>query len=171
MIGAWWMLGGTAALLAGTIALEAMPAPRAVPAARPVAVAAAVPAASPASAPPDRGLVQTILARPLFAPDRRPDAETGAARAGLPRLAGIVFVPGDAVGIFQADEKAKPVSVAEGGFIGGCGVVRVERDRVTITCNGATHVMRPSYLNAVAAAPVPISRLLHAKRTDPALQP
>jgi hypothetical protein len=170
---AWTVLGVLGTALAGTIAYEAAPAPHRD---APVAAASIVPQAAPSRPLPARAddtAVETVLARPLFAPDRRPDPDQSAARGapGLPRLSGIVLAPGNAFGIFQADAKAKPVIVGDGGSIAGCGVGGIEHDRLTLTCGAVSHILRPSYLQGAAFTPIPITRLLHAKRTDPALQP
>jgi hypothetical protein len=171
---AWTVLGVIGAGLAGTIAYEAAPAPHRAASLTAAPSVQPAPPAQPEAARGDDAATATILARPLFASDRRPDPEQSSQRGapGLPRLSGIVYAPNSAFGIFQADAKTKPVIVPAGGFIAGCGVGTIERDRLTLTCGAVTHVLQPSYLQgAVLAAPIPITRLLHAKRTDPALQP
>ena len=97
----------------------------------------------PTPPPPDRTgeWAATALARPLFAPDRRPVPEPrGAAVAGgpagreLPRLTGVMVTPGGAAAIFAgAAEGAKPQVMRVGDSLGGFEVKAIMAGEVTLT--------------------------------------
>ena len=114
-------LGGFAFLsvaLLAVIALEltaaAVPPPEAAAPARVTDLPAAV-------VSDDSGLVPIILARPLFASDRRPTASAAAVAASddMPRLAGILIDGTQRSAIFQPSGDGKPVTVAVGDQIAG----------------------------------------------------
>lgn len=92
----------------------------------------------------------TALARPLFAPDRKPVLEPrGAAIAGapgLPRLAGVLVTPAGGAAIFAAaSEGAKPQVVRVGDRVGGFEVTAILAGAVTLTGPEGARVIRPSY--------------------------
>jgi hypothetical protein len=91
-----------------------------------VGAAAGVPAGRPmpadAAAEQLRRWLAASLARPLFAPDRRPIAAQARATSdavALPRLSGIMITPTGSRAIFGGVGGGKPVVVAEGGSVGG----------------------------------------------------
>lgn len=112
-----------------------------------------------------RAWAETVLARPLFSPDRRPAsvAATGAgdAPASLPRLAGILMDGPRRSVIFAAPDGSRPTVVAEGGDLGGFHVQTVEAGQVTVVGPDGTHVLRPSFdpRPATPAAPPPAAGL------------
>ncbi len=121
----------------------------------PAAPAAAAPAfAGPPAAGKDTagddltGLVQTMLARPLFNPNRRPvpgaDGSAGAGSDALPRLAGVIVGPGGRRAIF-APAEGRPVVVAEGGRIGRYVVRSIVPGQVTLADAERQLVIRPSH--------------------------
>jgi hypothetical protein len=142
--------------LVGVIAWELAGAPNATDMmpSRPRTVAAA---AATARAPDDDHLpawVATVLARPLFSPDRRPEAGTaavaGADLAGLPRLTGILVGPFGRSAIF-AGQGHKPIVVAEGGRIAAYQVTVIEPTQVRLVGPHGTQVMQPSFDQSAAA--------------------
>ncbi len=100
----------------------------------------------PALSPQDQiaAAVTTILARPLFNAQRKPettrqavgDAGTGDANledAPLPRLAGIIYTGQIKRAIFQAGGDAKPVILSEGGIIDTYTVQQITVKSVIVT--------------------------------------
>jgi hypothetical protein len=80
--------------------------------------------------------IDTILARPLFTPDRRPPHQphveaAPVAAVGPPRLAGVLISPAGKAAIFAADGP-KPIVVHEGGKLGQYTVQLIEAGRVTL---------------------------------------
>jgi hypothetical protein len=128
--------------------------------------------------------VGTILGRPLFAADRRPAPSYAVAHAGLPRLAGVIAAPTDAVAIFQAGSGAKPMAVHPGEQINGWHLTLIEADAVTLRKAGVNTVLRPAFTGE-EAAPTPStvansnsrwvtaasSGILRARWSNPQLQP
>jgi hypothetical protein len=112
---------------------------------------AAVAGVSLAASEPDhtRDWVATILARPLFSLDRRPAAETVAARStglpGLPRLTGILIGPFGRQAIFAADGR-KPVVVEEGARIDAYTVKSIDVAQVRLLGPDGERVLNPSFL-------------------------
>ena len=127
------------------------------------------PAPHPAPALPSRaavspseedrqGLVDGILARPLFATTRRPAdapaAGPAAAPATLPRLAGVLVHGGSRSAIFAATGTGRPAVVGEGGRVGGYTVQSIEAGQVTIAGPGGPQVLHPAFdARALGAAP------------------
>jgi hypothetical protein len=108
----------------------------------------------PTPPPPDRSgeWAATALARPLFAPDRRPVPEPRAAVAGgpggreLPRLAGVLVTPEGGAAIFAgAGDAAKPQVVRVGDRLGGFEVKAIVAGEVTLTGPEGDRVLRPSF--------------------------
>jgi hypothetical protein len=142
----------TAAALLGTLSLElgrggadgtaGLAAPRAAPA----------PPAAPAQAPAmDRSeeWVATILARPLFSPDRRAPLDEAQSSATapdvLPRLTGVLVSPAGKTAIFANPIGGKPIALREGGRIGGFTVQAIEAGQVTLTGPEGAKVLRPTF--------------------------
>jgi len=143
--------GALSAVLLAVIALELSAAPAPPPRdAAPVRVADL-----PTTEAEDvSGLVPTILARPLFARDRRPSASAAAAGASdqMPRLAGILIDRGQKRAIFQPEGDAKPISVAEGEQVAGWQVKTIAADGVTLAGPKGTETVQPKPDPALAAA-------------------
>lgn len=134
--------------------------------------------------------VGTILSRPLFAADRRPAPKVAAVRAadaahaGLPRLAGVIVAPMDAVAIFEAGNGAKPLAVRSGEQVNGWRLTLIEADVVTLLKDGVSTVLRPVFSGEQSAAkPAAVatsgsrwvtaasSGILRARWSNPQLQP
>lgn len=130
--------------------------------------------------------VAVILARPLFAPDRRPahDAPSAAAAAGVPRLSGIIVAPGEAAAIFRQHEGAKPLVARPGDLVGGWVLSTISANRVNLRKADARITLTPEF-DGAADSPAPgvayqtVSRwlvapptgLLRARWSNPQLQP
>jgi hypothetical protein len=102
----------------------------------------------------------TILARPLFSPDRRP-ASVAASVAnipGLPRLTGIMVGPFGRSAIFAADGP-KPLVVQEGARVAGYTIMVIEAAQVRLSGPNGNVVLYPSFAaasaNRVTKAPIP----------------
>jgi hypothetical protein len=100
--------------------------------------------------------VTTVLARPLFSPDRRPapaaaNVNGGTAR-GLPRLTGILVGPFGRSAIFAADSAAKPIVVQEGGHVAAYTVRSIEAAQVQLSGPNGAQVLHPSF-DAAPASP------------------
>jgi hypothetical protein len=129
--------------------------------------------------PSDRAIERwagTALARPPFAPTRRPappalSPEQHAPDQKLPRLSGIVVAPDRLLAIFQGDQ-ARPTAVTNGGEIAGWVVSTILQDTVLLSRDGSSLHLHPMFTQqeARAAEEVP-RRLLATKRTDPHLAP
>ena len=109
--------------------------------------------AVPTPPSPDRSRewAATALARPLFAPDRRPMPEPRAAVAGgpggreLPRLAGVLVTPAGGAAIFAAGEGAKPLVLRVGDKLNEFEVKAIVAGEVTLTGPEGDRVVRPSF--------------------------
>jgi hypothetical protein len=144
-------LGAVVAIAIGliaTIAWEVSDAPR-VDLASPGPPAA--PAASPSSAPVvgrEREWVATVLARPLFSPDRRPSSVAAPVAAagptGLPRLTGTLIGPSERSAIFAAAGH-NPVVVHEGAEIDGYTVTSIEAGQVRLRGPEGAPVLHPTF--------------------------
>ena len=91
-------------------------------------------------------LASDILARPLFAPSRRPPSRAAVADtqdSTLPRLTGIVMVTGLRLAIFQANSVDKPVVVREGGEVAGRKVKAIGPLEVVLTGPQGEERMHP----------------------------
>lgn len=148
--------------------------PRAIMAPAPSRRAASpAPAASPS---PVAAWVATILARPLFAPDRRPPSLTGMAanRVALPRLAGTIRTKSGLRAIFAPSGAPKQVAVGLDGWIAGWKLADIGDGEVILEQNGRTATLRLSYDKAPTVEQVERPQayvLLHSKRTSAFLQP
>jgi hypothetical protein len=92
--------------------------------------------------------LQTVLARPLFEPTRRP-VSTGtqpgpAAVPALPRLAGVLVSQAGREVIF-ADSDGKPTILREGASISGFKVLSISAGQVTVQGPNGQLVLRPSF--------------------------
>jgi hypothetical protein len=98
--------------------------------------------------------VATVLARPLFSPDRRPanvaTTVVGGSLVGLPRLAGIMVGPFGRSAIFATGD-AKPMVVEEGAHIASYTVKSIESMQVRLLGPNGEQVLYPTF--ATAAAP------------------
>jgi hypothetical protein len=131
--------------------------------------------------------VKTVLARPLFSPTRRPDAARTASAAphgsALPRLSGIVELPGLRRAIFEASGASKPsvTVVGEAGMVDDWTVQAIDSGTVTLVRDGEAMVLRPTFGTAIVLPPPPrrVSRwekapahgILRARWSNGQLQP
>lgn len=144
--------------LAVTVAWEVGAFAPADRAAKPVPHAST--AAVVAPIPPDHmnDWLTTILARPLFSPDRRPPAAASAVSgerlAGLPRLSGVLVGPFGRRAIFASDG-GKPLVVGEGGRVADWTVRVIEAGAVEVAGPDGDHILRPSFENMPEAASHP----------------
>ncbi|HLZ67816.1 MAG TPA: hypothetical protein VKQ29_16445 [Aliidongia sp.] len=145
-------LGLLSLALLAVIAIEAFQAPAPAPA----AAAPAAPSALPAAQVDDSSsFLPTILARPLFALDRRPKESptaVGAPTDDMPRLAGIMIDQSQRRAIFQPSGDAKPVSLTEGDQIAGWQIQQIAADGVTLAGPKGTETLQPKPDPALAAA-------------------
>ena len=144
--------------LAAVIALEVISAPHADVAVSQPRAAIGATQASPPYAEHAREWITTVLARPLFSPDRRPAADatsaTGRSLPGLPRLAGVMVGPFGRSAIF-ALEGSKPIVVQEGGAVAAYRVKSIEPEEVRLIGPDGVEVLKPSFAqgpNKVAGA-------------------
>jgi len=141
---ALWILGGVSCALVAIIAVElAAPPDSDEPPDRAIAARASE-AGEPAALEADRSaqapeLESQILARPLFAADRRPpsvpssgEGEAVQTSSDLPRLAGIATGIGMSIAIFQPKDAGKPIAVAQGGEIAGRKVQAIDPLEVVV---------------------------------------
>ncbi len=89
--------------------------------------------------------VATILARPLFNPDRRQPASSTSVLSGLPRLSGIVISDTDKVAIFSAPGGGKAVLVSEGARIGAYNIQSIDATGVTVAGPEGVRTVRPLF--------------------------
>ena len=137
--------------------------------------------------PPVAAWSNTALARPLFAPDRRPAPGSAGAHDGLPRLTGTIRSDDDLLAIFATPGvtpggAAKTLVIGRSGSVAGWTVAAIEDGAVTLERGTQSAIVRVSFTNvatvaapaapAAAAAPPPGPNmvLLHEKRTSPFLQ-
>jgi hypothetical protein len=173
-----WCVGGLALCLCGAVLAEALPAdPDRGGATDRATIALPVEAASAPDAPPIDDWVTTALSRPLFAPDRRPDAAAAATSEALPRLAGIIRLADTSLAIFQpesGDGAGQSVLVRDGASLSGWTITDITDGDVTLVRNGEITTLRLSYAN-LPIAPHRIGkalvRVLHDKRSSAFLQP
>jgi general secretion pathway protein N len=147
------------ALLA-VIARETLEAPAPATAAAPVAASHL-----PAAAVDDGArFVPLILARPLFALDRRPKAgpaaAAGVAADALPRLAGILIDPPQRHAIFQPSDDGKPLTLVEGDRIAGWQIQRIAADGVTLTGPSGAEILQPKPDPQLAGSTTPFNPLV-----------
>jgi hypothetical protein len=97
-------------------------------------------------------LAETVLARPLFTPGRRPPTPgqvavgpAPAANKGLPRMTGILIDGESRRAIFVGPEGGRPVVVAEGGRVGGFVVQKIDPQSVTVSGPDGTRTVRAAF--------------------------
>ncbi|MBV8521959.1 MAG: hypothetical protein JOY71_07520 [Acetobacteraceae bacterium] len=165
----------TTAVAGALVAWEISDLRRVLGAGDPASAPAARPALQAVNSPPTPAVdvagrtqawVSTVLARPLFSPDRRPAAGPAQATGSLPRLTGTVVGPFGRAAIFAGDPKA--VAVAEGGRIQSYSVRSIGANEVEVIGPEGVQILRPSFAPAPppgaarpTAAPPPV-------RTNPA---
>ena len=123
---------------------------------REAAPTAARPPGEPDPAARSSDWAATVLARPLFDPDRRPPAPGAATRpadAALPRLAGTMVTAAGRRAIFAGG--GAPLVVQEGARVGAFTVVLIAPGEVTLMGPGGVRAVRPSFDPARPAAPQP----------------
>ncbi len=114
----------------------------------------------PAAANHTQEWVETILARPLFAPNRRPPANAPAAAAAapppLPRVTGIL-IDGKSRSVIFANPGGRPVVVPEGGTMNGFRVQSIDTGQVVLSGPDGPRTLRPSFdpQPAASAPPAP----------------
>jgi hypothetical protein len=101
-----------------------------------------------------QGWTQTILARPLFNPDRLPSGEATGGGDGLPRLSAILIGQGMASAIFAADGQ-KPLVVQVGGLVNGDKVQSISADEVVLLTAVGPVALRPRFAKGAASAATP----------------
>lgn len=115
------------------------------------------PAARTEARTPDAVMVETILARPLFAATRRPPARGGgpAPDSSLSdtRLAGIVTEPGRRFAVF-APSGGKPMTVGEGDMVGAWRVDSITPVAVKLSGPDGTKTLEPK-IDPNLAPPAP----------------
>jgi general secretion pathway protein N len=142
-------LASVAVALAGVIGVElhqaaVQPSAAVIAPARGQAKPAVVPGAADAAALVGQR-VATILARPLFSPDRRPIGASGEAEPGLARLTGIMLTAGGKAAIFAGPSDGQPVVVSEGGHLGRYELAAIDADGVTVIGPDGQRVLHPTF--------------------------
>ncbi|APH60122.1 hypothetical protein [Granulibacter bethesdensis] len=100
-----------------------------------------IPATPPLPAFAPEEAVKVILARPLFAPRRRPAPISETGHIGLPRLTGIITGPGDRKAIFAGEPHS--IAISAGGSIEGYTVTSIEAGTVTLSGPVGTMTLHP----------------------------
>jgi hypothetical protein len=169
------------ALLLANIALlallgwESLPAADEAPVDVPIAATQATTKAAPP--PPVADWTRLVLARPLFAQDRRPPqtAKPAAAAAEvLPRLTGTIRTDDRLLAIFAPAGSGPPIVVARDGTVAGWTVTDIADGAVTLDRDGSALIVRLGFDKSAVTAAAPPSQtlvLLHERRTNPFLQP
>ncbi len=104
---------------------------------------------------------ETTLARPLFAPGRRPGVSAPAPLAvsvPLPRLAGVIIDGSTRRAIFAGAE-GKAVLAQVGGIIAGFTIQTIEPGQVTLASADGPRTLRPSF---DSQTPIPVNPALFA---------
>ena len=114
----------------------------------------------------DRGaLMDKVLARPLFSPDRRaPSAPVSVeqAPAALPRLTGVLVDKHSGSAIFAAAGGSKALVAQVGGQVGNYTVESIKAGEVTLSGPGGTLVLKPHSAaapdtgSAISMASIPV---------------
>jgi hypothetical protein len=118
-------------------------------------------AVPPTSHPADlmNQLAARTVARPLFAPSRRPPSPKGVPGGTAtepPRLSGIISWPGGNSAIFQPAKASHPTIVGEGETMGEWKVQSIVAGTVTVSRGDQRLLLHPSFADApVAEAPEP----------------
>ncbi|HEY1413051.1 MAG TPA: hypothetical protein VGF36_12975 [Rhodopila sp.] len=124
------------------------------------------------------------LDRPLFAPDRKPEAGSRSADAGLPRLAGIIAFADEELAIFQPSGNGKAMAVRHGATVGGWEVTMVSAEEVDLRKANSRLVLRPEFSQAHSGGAAKVATqapsrweapaatgVLRARWSNPQLQP
>lgn len=95
-------------------------------------------------------LAGTILARPLFSPDRRPARSSLAPSANadqvmLPRLSGVIVSGAHHLAIFAGSKDGKPIVVVAGQTVGDWSVKAIESDGVVLTDADGSQKLHPAF--------------------------
>ena len=157
-------LAGVSAWQLTSVTPEAGPLPSVdAPAGRPPMVTTAAPRAA---------WVATALARPLFAPGRRPASEAVAASDGpptLPRLAGVLVDGSDRRVLLVPAGGSAPVVARVGAQVGGVTIKAIEAGQATVATPDGLRVLRVSFAprSATIAAAVPPSLPLNLPDQPP----
>jgi hypothetical protein len=172
-----WAVGGLALVLSGGLLAEGLPGEETSIARPGLGHVALPPAASAPDAPPVDDWAAMVLARPLFALDRRPEEATALPEAELPRLSGTIQLADTALAMFQPEAgsgSAKTLVLGDGAELAGWTITDITNGSVTLVRDGRIATLRLSYANLPVQPPrlglVPI-RILHNKRTSVFLQP
>jgi hypothetical protein len=107
--------------------------------------------------------VDSILARPLFEPSRRPPppvAGPGTAASGFPRLTGIIIMPQQREAIFAVPGKAQPVVVTAGSRLNGVLIKSIEAGWIVVVDAAGAQRVRPSFSTGTATAAVPSASIM-----------
>jgi hypothetical protein len=179
------LAGAVSCVMAGVVALEAVPLGDDPTIASDTPIAARKPDASRAAVDAT-ALVKVALERPLFTPGRQaaeePDEEGDDEEddeAPLPleaRLAGVFIGPDHSEALFDKDGE-EPVAVPEGGEIDGWTVDSIEMDRVVLSSASGEKTLLPTpvdpaAVNARRAAAIAKKRaLVNQGRPAAAAQP
>lgn len=107
---------------------------------------------------PMPGQVATLLARPLFSPDRKPDVMPSSDDSGLPHLTGIVVTRTDRKAIFSTLDGGRGVVVGQGDQVGAYHVQQITTVDVMLIGADGPHTLRPTFL----ATPPGQARLLQS---------
>jgi hypothetical protein len=147
-------LGVISLALLAVIAMEVLQEPAPATATAPIQASGL-----PAAAVDDvSAFMPTILARPLFALDRRPKAGPAAAGAPsdeMPRLAGIIIERAQRRAIFQPSGDGKPMTLVEGDQVAGWQIQGIAADGVTLTGPKGTQTLEPKADPSLASAQPP----------------
>jgi hypothetical protein len=95
----------------------------------------------------------TMLGRPLFRKDRRPEqpaADHGARTDARARLTGVVIGPFGKRAIFRSGENTKSIVVQEGAQVGDFVIRSIEPGRAVIESNGDLQILTPSFADGRA---------------------
>ena len=150
------LLVGSAALLAGVLYFETQPhAPlsRLSPetARQPLAHSHARPNVAQDG---DARWSETILARPLFSPTRRPPRTVVSQTTAVvekPRLAGVIIAAQGTGAIFVRQD-GKPVFVSIGNRIGPYRIARIADGQVTVETATGTEILHPEFAQGASAS-------------------
>lgn len=181
------LLGGLMLCLCAAIAAAALPPP---PASLPLADRPGTRArlsaggASVSSDPASADLwMDTALARPLFALDRRPAVTDAIADGSLPRLSGTIRFAHTALAVFAAPTggdsshpPGPPPALGVGAQIAGWTIAEVSDERVLLTRGGETRSLQLDFAQsppppAVVPKDIAALRLLHGKKSNVFWQP
>jgi hypothetical protein len=101
------------------------------------------------------GWADTVLSRPIFSADRRPESVDTGHTHGLARLTGII-ISGDSRSAIFAAKGQKPTIVSEGGEVGGYRLLHISYDSVELDGLSGTLTLHPQFpLPAPGAASAP----------------